>query len=118
MNLMAADNAHVRDPLDTVHHEMYSVVHSHYVHKSVPWPVIVEQLILEKEPADQSTNKFAVAVMKDSQIVGCTPSENLFTDHMVFYYTKGLCCPLASVCHITGRRRKGKGLEVPCKYNY
>ena len=35
---------------------------------------------------------------------------------MVLYYTKGLCCPLSGVCHITGRRRKG--LEVPCKYNY
>ena len=25
--------------------------------------------------------------------------------------------PLSSICHITGRR-KGKGLEVPCKYKY
>ena len=56
-----------------------------------------------------------VAVIKDSQIVG-TPSE--IADHMVLYYTNGLCCPLSDVCHTTGRRRKGKGLEVPGKYNY
>ena len=39
--------------------------------------------------------------MKDSQIAG----------HMVFYYMKGLYHPLSGVCHITERKRKGKGLE-------
>ena len=58
-------------------------------------------------------DEFAVAVTKDSQIVGRTPSENLFTDNVVFYYMKGLCCALSGICHITGRRRKGKCLEVP-----
>ena len=60
-----------------------------------------------------------MAVIKVSQIRSWPHSVgDLFTDHMVLYYTKGLCHPLSSVCHITGRRRKGKGLEVPCKYNY
>ena len=39
---------------------------------------VIEQLILEKEPAGHSTsphNEFAVAVIKDTQIVGHTPSE-------------------------------------------
>ena len=47
---------------------------------------------------------------------------NLFTDHVVLYYTKGLCHPLSDVCHITGRKRRGKGLEdcieVLCKCNH
>ena len=30
---------------------------------------------------------------------------------------KGLYRPLYDVCHINGRR-KGKGLEVSCKYNF
>ena len=30
---------------------------------------------------------------------------------------EGPCCLLSSIYHITGRR-KGKGLEVPYKYNY
>ena len=44
--------------------------------------------------------------------------ENLFTGHVALYYTKGLCCLLSGVCHITGRRRKGKGLVGPFRYNY
>ena len=52
---MAAGDSYVADPLDTVHHEMDSLAHSHYVYKSVWLPVIVEQLVLEKEPAGQST---------------------------------------------------------------
>ena len=42
--------------------------------------------------------------------------EILFTG--VLYYMKGLCRPLSGVYHNTGRSRKGKGLVVPCKYNY
>ena len=43
-----------RDPLDTVDHEIDSIARGHHVYKSVWLPVIVEQLILEKEPASQS----------------------------------------------------------------
>ena len=84
-----------------------------------------------------TTDEFAVAVIKDSQIVGRTLLENLFidhmmhqmnfhpksvqldhfyqtifsvTDHVVVYYTKGLCGRLSSFCCVTGRRREGKGL--------
>ena len=50
--LMAAGDACV--PLDTVYHEIYSVVHSHHVYKSV-WLPVIEQLFLEKQPAGQFT---------------------------------------------------------------
>ena len=53
-----------------------------------------------------------VTVIKDSYS-WLQSVRNLFKDHMTLYYMKGL-----GVCHITGRRRKGKGLEVSCKYNY
>ena len=52
---MVAGDTCVADPVDTVHHEMNSKVHSHRVYKSVWSPVIGAQLILEKEPAGQST---------------------------------------------------------------
>ena len=42
---MAADNAGVADPLDTVQHKMGSVVCSHHVYKSVWSPVLGEKLI-------------------------------------------------------------------------
>ena len=52
---MAAGDTHVADLVDIVHHEIDSAVHSHHVYKSMWSPVIGEQLILEKEPAGQST---------------------------------------------------------------
>ena len=51
---MAAGNSCVADPVDTVHHEIESMVRSHHVYKSVLSPVL-EQLGLEKEPVSQST---------------------------------------------------------------
>ena len=51
---MVAGDTRVADPVDTVHHEMVSMVCSHRFYKTVYSPVI-EQLVLEKEPAGQST---------------------------------------------------------------
>ena len=53
--LMAAKDTRVADPIDVVYHEMDSTVCSHRVYISVWSPVIGEQLVLEKEPAGQST---------------------------------------------------------------
>ena len=44
----------VPHPVDIVHHEMDSVVHSHHVYTPV-WSPVIEHLILEKEPAGQCT---------------------------------------------------------------
>ena len=52
---MTACDAHVLNSLDTVHHEVVNLFWSHHEYKSVWLPVIGEQLILEKEPAGQST---------------------------------------------------------------
>ena len=51
---MATDNTRVTDLLDTVRHEMDGMVRSNHVNLC-GLPVIGEQLILEKEPAGQST---------------------------------------------------------------
>ena len=69
--LMAAGDAHVVDPLDTVPAPWRTVwfAVTMYTYKSV-WLPIIEQLILEKESAGQSTRW--IAVVKDSQIVGRT----------------------------------------------
>ena len=87
---MAAGDAQVFDLLDNLHHEMYSLIPNHCVYKSVWLPVIEEQIILEKSLQANLHNEFSMAVIKDSQIVSRIPSKRLFTDHMVFYYTKGL----------------------------
>ena len=103
---MAVGNDCVADPLDTVHHEMDSVVCGCYVYISV-WSPVIEQLILEKDPAN-SHDELADRGFSD----GGPHFEKLFTDHVEFYYMKGFV-----VCHITGRRKE-KGLEVPYKYIY
>ena len=67
---------------------MDSVVHSHRVYKSVWSPVIREQLSLEKEPTGQSIMILQyVAVIKDSQIVGRTPSE-IYSQITWYYITQ------------------------------
>ena len=101
---MAADNNLLADPLDTVHHEMDSMIRDHHVYKSVWSPVIAEQLILEKEPANPN-DEFAVAVIKDSHIPRITQRS-----HGIL-----LCKGALS---FVGRRKKGKRLEVLCKYIY
>ena len=73
---MAAGNTHVADPLDTMHHEMDSMVHSHHAYKSVWLPIIGEQLTLERSLSAYLHNKIAVVVIKDSQVVSRILSQN------------------------------------------
>ena len=73
--------------------------------------IIVEQLVPEKEPASQSNahNEVAVTVIKHSLIVGPHLSENLFTDHMVFYYMiwgSVVCCPASVILMGEGGKEK------------
>ena len=51
---MAAGDTHAADTVGAVYHEMDSAVCNHRFYKSV-WSPVIEQLILEKEPACQST---------------------------------------------------------------
>ena len=46
---MDAGNACIADLLDTAHHEMDCVIRNHHVYISVWFPVIGEQLMMEKE---------------------------------------------------------------------
>ena len=76
--------------------------------------IVIREPVLGRSLPANLQDEFAVAVIRDSQIVGHILSDIIFTGHVVFYQTKGLV-----VCHMTGRRRKGNGLEVPSNYiNY
>ena len=48
--------------------------------------LVIEQLVLEKEPANPH-DKFAVTVIKYSQIMGNIPKNY----SQIIYYIKGLC---------------------------
>jgi len=92
-----------------VRYNINSVVQGHHVYKTGWMPLIGEQLYLEKESRNPHDD-FAVVVIKDHQIVGHIPEEFLrITWHFISHGG-------SLSCHITGRRKKGKVLEVPCKY--
>ena len=93
---MAAGKNRVADPIDIV------------VYKSVWSPVIGKQLSLSANPHDE----FA-ACGSDKEFSDSLPHSagDLFTDQVIIYYTNGLCHQLSSIYHITGRRRKRKGLD-------
>ena len=62
-----------------------------------------------------------VAVINDSQIVGHTTSK--FYSQITWYYItqRGsvICCQMSVILlEEQGRTRKGKGLVVPCRFNY
>ena len=98
---------------------MDTVVCSRRVYKYVWLPVIENNSSKRRSLPTNPHDKFAVHGSDKSFSVSWLHSVgNLFTDHVVLYYTKGLCRPLSGVYHSTGRKRKGKVLEVPCKYNY
>ena len=114
---MAAGDTHVVDLVDNVHHEINSAIRSHCVYKYVWSPAINRKTTHPREGAFQpihTMNLQYMAVIKDFQIAGQTLSE-IYSQIAWYYtsYTKGLSYPLSSVCHITGRRRKGKGVKVP-----
>ena len=71
--------------------------------------MIGEQLYLEKEPGNPHDN-FAVAIINDYQVVGHIPEDFSWTTW--HFITRGG----SVMCQITGRRKKRKGPEVPCKY--
>ena len=79
------------------------------VDKSVWLPVIGKQLNLLANPHNEFAVRGSGKVFSDSWAHSI---RNLWTDQVIIYYMKRLCRPLSGICHITGRRRIGKCLEV------
>ena len=88
-----------------------SVVRGHHVYKRVWTPFIGEQLTLKHEE-DNANDWRAVAVIKIDAVVGHFPREIAKT--VWFFLKRGG----SGVCEITGRRKKGKWLELPCVYTF
>ena len=86
-----------------------SVVRGHHVYKSVWTPIVGERLPVLREPDNPHDNR-AVAVYLDGNIVGHVPRE--LSKIFWFYLKHGG----KITCEITGWRKRGKGLEVPCIY--
>ncbi|MCG8623022.1 MAG: hypothetical protein MJE68_13635 [Proteobacteria bacterium] len=91
-----------------------SAVRGHHIYKRIWTPNIGEQLILQAEHGN-TVDRFAVAVVKESNVVGHVPMEY---SRIFWYFIQKRHSNI--VCKITGSRRlsevSGKGLEVPCEY--
>lgn len=88
-----------------------SVVRGHHVYKSIWTPVLGEELLVEQEHGNEH-DRYAVSVKKNDMIVGHLP-RSLSRVSWFFLSHRGKI-----ECVITGRRKLGLGLEVPCTYTF
>ena len=88
-----------------------SVVRGHHIYKSIWNPAVGERLDVSIE-RDNAHDRYAVSVQRDSVIVGHVPRE-------VAKVFKAFITHGGEVaCEVTGRRKRGNGLEVPCVYHF
>ena len=88
-----------------------SVVRGHHVYKCIWTPSVGEKLPLVTEVGNLH-DKYAVCIKKDGEIVGHVPRG---ISRTVWYFINhnGI-----GICEITGKRKHGVGLEVPCTYTF
>ena len=87
-----------------------SVIRGHHVYKVIWTPYIGEMLLVRKEPANSHDGRAVAIVTSERTVVGHVPREiaNIF---WCFLGRGGNI-----TCEVTGHRRRGNGLEVPCQY--
>ncbi len=90
--------------------EVQSTVRGHHVYKATWTPVIGEELTVTPEESNNHDHH-AIAVMKDDEIVGHVPRE---LSRILYFFLRRSGSRVS--CEITGRRKFGVGLEVPCVY--
>ncbi len=92
-------------------HQKESVVRGHHIYKSSWTPVLGEELLLKREEGNQH-DEYAVAVLRNGAVVGHMP--RCISRVSWFFLRRGGKIS----CKITGKRKLGVGLEVPCVYMY
>ena len=85
-----------------------SVVRGHHVYKDIWTPVVGKELVVLPEAGTSTIN--AVAVIRGDEIVRHVPRE---LSGILYYFLKHSG---EISCVISGRRKHGVGLEVPCVY--
>ena len=96
-------------------YELESCVRGHHVYKRV-WRATVDKQ-LECEPEARNKDLYAVAVMKNDEVVGHVPRK-ISAACTLFIKKRGIID-----CIVTGRRCYSSdlpqgGLEVPCVYQF
>ena len=90
----------------------YSVIRGHHIYKQIWTPNIGEVIRVDKEPGNVH-DKHAVALLTpDGVVIGHVPRElsSIFW-HFLSHNGK-------ITCEVTGKRKRGKGLEVPCAFKF
>ena len=83
----------------------------HHIYKAIWTPQLAEHLGVSRED-ENAHDTYAVRVFKtDTGTVGHVPREYSRMFHFFLFH-----CGRIS-CEITGHRKKGHGLEVPCIYH-
>ena len=94
-----------------VEHSLGSVIRGHHIYKATWLPYVGETLLVEREEGNVH-DSYAVSIKKDDSVVGHVPREIL----RICWHFIGHGGTIG--CEVTGHRKKGKGLEVPCKYSF
>ena len=88
-----------------------SVARGHHSYKRVWSPTVGEVLQLSREEGN-AHDRFAVCLVKGEVVVDHVPRE---LSRKIWHFLRH--CGRAT-CEVTGRRKFGKGLEVPCVYHF
>ena len=106
MSLCVIDLAYTADDFAC---EFASIIRGHHVYNSVWTPAIGETLPLGADDGSEH-DAYAVGIFKDSAVVGHAPREV----SRIFYYFLQHGGSISA--EITGHRKFGHRLEVPCCY--
>ena len=87
------------------------IVKGHHVYKVVWTPFWGEELSIQPEDHNDH-DEHAIAVTRDGRTVGHVP--RIISRVSWFFLRRGGHI----ICRITGQRKHGDGLEVPCVYVY
>ena len=74
-------------------------------------PYIGEKLTMDRV-YDNPHDRYAIAIRRDGRTVGRIPRE--FSKHFSKFLSDGAGGVIT--CEVSGKRKKGKSLEVPCLY--
>jgi len=88
-----------------------SDIRGHHVYKNVWTPYLGEFLLVEQEDHNPE-DCFAVAILKSGGIVGHVPRE---MSRIVWHFIEH---DGTVSCEVTGPRKRGIGLVVPCRYTF
>ena len=88
-----------------------SVIHGHHIYKSVWSPILGEIVDVDREHGNLHDH-YTVCPLKGGSIVGHAPRE------LAKYFRFFLAHGETITCEVSGSRKHGEGLEVPCTYTF